>query len=203
MGKSSSAACLALLTAFLQAPALILLLSPTLRQSGELFRDKVLRAYDALGRPVAAMRQTALTLELANGSRITSLPGAEGGIRGFSGVDLLLIDEASRVDDALYAAVRPMLAVSKGRLLALSTPFGKRGWFHDEWFGQGAWARVLATADQCPRISKEFLAEEERALGQRWFRQEYFCEFQDVIDAVFSYEHVMRACTDKPPLFLG
>jgi hypothetical protein len=45
---------------------------------------------------------------------------------------MLVIDEASRVDDTLYLAVRPLLAVSGGRLVALSTPFGKRGWFHDE-----------------------------------------------------------------------
>jgi hypothetical protein len=203
MGKSTVSACLALLTALLEAPALVLLLSPTLRQSGELFRDKVVRIYDALGRPVAATRQTALTLELANGSRITSLPGDEGGIRGFSGVGLLLTDEASRVDDALYCSVRPMLAVSKGRLLALSTPFGKRGWFHDEWHGPGAWERVRATADQCPRISPVFLAEERQALGPRWYRQEYECSFEDTVDAVFSHEHVMRACVDAPPLFGG
>jgi hypothetical protein len=200
-GQVTVSACLALLTALLEAPALVLLLSPTLRQSGELFRDKVVRIYDALGRPVPARRQTALTLELANGSRITSLPGDEGGIRGFSGVGLLLIDEASRVDDALYCSVRPMLAVSGGQLLALSTPFGKRGWFHDEWHGPGAWERVRATAGQCPRISPAFLAEERRALGPRWFRQEYECSFEDTVDAVFSREHVLRACVDAPPLF--
>ena len=52
-GKSSVAAGLALLTAFVEAPALVLLLSPTLRQSGELFRDKLLPLYRGLGRPVA------------------------------------------------------------------------------------------------------------------------------------------------------
>src|SRR5436189_2116296 len=46
-GKSAVAAGLALLTAFVEAPALILLLSPTLRQSGELFRDKLLPLYHA------------------------------------------------------------------------------------------------------------------------------------------------------------
>jgi hypothetical protein len=65
-----------------------------------------------------------LTLELVNGSRIVSLPENESGIRGFSGVNLLVIDEAARVDDSLYRSVRPMLAVSGGRLVALSTPFG-------------------------------------------------------------------------------
>jgi hypothetical protein len=95
-----------------------------------------------------------------------------------------------------------MLAVSQGRLVALSTPFGKRGWFHDEWHGQGPWERVKIVADQCPRITAEFLAEERRALGERWYRQEYLCSFEDTIDAVFAYEDIQAALkNDVTPLF--
>jgi hypothetical protein len=126
-GKSLTAAALALRTALLEPSALVLLLSPTLRQSGELFRDKVLRLYNVLGRPVPATQESALTMGLANGSRLVSLPGDEGTIRGYSGVRLQVIDEAARVPDDLYRAVRPMLAVSGGRLVCLSTPWGKRG----------------------------------------------------------------------------
>src|SRR5262245_37504677 len=81
-GKSLTAAALALREALLHPASLVLLLSPTLRQSGELFRDKVLRLYDALGRPVPSVRQTATELVLGNGSRVLSLPENEGGIRG-------------------------------------------------------------------------------------------------------------------------
>jgi hypothetical protein len=202
-GKSLTAAALAMRAALLQR-SLVLLVSPTLRQSGELFRDKVLKLFNALGRPVPATRETALTLELANGSRVISLPGDESGIRGYSGVALLVIDEAARVPDALYCSVRPMLAVSRGRLVCLSTPFGKLGWFHDEWHGAGDWARVRITAEQCPRISPEFLAEERRALGDRWYRQEYLTEFMDVVDQLFRSEDVAAACADDlQPLFGG
>ncbi len=196
------AAALALREALLVPGSLVLLLSPTLRQSGELFRDKVLRLYHALGKPVPATRLTALTLELANGSRIVSLPGEEGTVRGYSGVALLVIDEAARVADELYAAARPMLAVSGGRLVALSTPFGKRGWFYEEWTGGGDWGRVQVTAEECPRIEAAFLAEERRALGERWFCQEYFTSFEDAIDAVFLNEHILGAHDDSlRPLF--
>jgi hypothetical protein len=200
-GKSTAAAALALREALLWPGSLVLLLSPTLRQSGELFRDKVRRLYDRLGRPVPAARESALQLELANGSRVISLPGDEETTRGYSGVRLLVIDEASRVPDALYYAVRPMLAVSGGRLIALSTPFGRRGWFFEEWQGQGRWARVRVEARDCPRITPAFLAEERQALGERWYRQEYECSFEEVIDAVFGYDDVMAACSDAPPLF--
>jgi hypothetical protein len=203
-GKSQTAAGLALRAALLEAPALVLLLSPTLRQSGELFRDKVLRLYGALGRPVTAVQESALQITLANGSRIISLPGDEETIRGYSGVSLLVVDESSRVSDALYLAIRPMLAVSQGRMICLSTPFGKRGWFYEEWEGEADWARVKITAEECPRISREFLAEEEKALGPRWYRQEYFCSFEEVIDAVFLHSDIMAALADDiPPLFGG
>ena len=131
-------------------------------------------------------------MELANGSRIEALPGTEKTIRGFSGVDLLVVDEASRVDDALYYAVRPMLAVSGGRLMMLSTPAGRRGVFHEEWSegasGAGAegWERYEVSADQCPRIPEAFLEEERRSLPERIYRQEYCCEFLDTVDQVFG-----------------
>jgi len=201
-GKSSVSAALALSTALLTPHSPVLLLSPSDRQSGELFR-KVVDLYDALARPMPALSRTVHRLELANGSRILSLPGTEKTLRGFSGVALLVIDEAARVDDGLYYAVRPMLAVSGGRLVALSTPYGKRGWFHDEWFGSGGWERVRVTAEECPRIPKAFLDEERRALGERMYRQEYGCDFTECVDAVFRYEDILRAATsDVLPLFL-
>jgi hypothetical protein len=144
---------------------LVLLLSPTLRQSGELFRDKVLRLYNALGRPIATIQESALSMALANGSRIVSLPGDEKNIRGYSGVSLLIVDEAARVEDALYFAIRPMLAVSKGRMVCLSTPFGKRGWFFESWTGPDLWDRYRIIANECPRITPDFLDEERRARG--------------------------------------
>jgi hypothetical protein len=201
-GKSTTAAAVALREALLRPGSLVLLLSPTLRQSSELFADKVVRLYNALGRPVEANLESALRMELANGSRVVSLPGDEKSIRGYSGVRLLVVDEASRVGDALYFTIRPMLAVSRGKLVCLSTPFGKRGFFFDAWHGEGSWTRVKVTADQCPRITREFLAEEERELGPRWYRQEYHCSFEDAVDSVFTHADVMAACADDlAPLF--
>jgi hypothetical protein len=203
-GKSTTAAALALQAALLEPGSLVLLLSPTQRQSGELFRDKVVRLYDALGRPVRAVRETALSMALANGSRLVSLPGDEETVRGYSGVGLLIIDEASRVPDDLYRAVRPMLAVSGGGMVGLSTPFGQRGWFYEEWTGPGDWQRVKVTADRCPRITAEFLAEERRSMGERWFRQEYECSFESTTDAVFAHEHIHGAVSaDVQPITLG
>jgi hypothetical protein len=203
-GKSTVAAALALREALLRPPALVLILSPTLRQSGELFKDKVLPLYSALGRPVPTTQETQLTMTLANGSRVVSLPGEEQTIRGYSGVRLLIVDEASRVEDSLYYSVRPMLAVSKGALVCMSTPAGRRGFFFEEWHGEGKWQRVRIDATQCPRITAEFLAEEERTLGPFWFTQEYLLAFNDAIDSFFRQEDIDAALsTDEQPFQFG
>jgi tRNA(Met) C34 N-acetyltransferase TmcA len=130
-GKSTAAGILALHKALSAAGSLVLILAPAERQAKELF-SKVAGFYHALGHPIPADSHRKLDVELANGSRIEALPGSERTIRGFSGVDLLLVDEASRVEDALYHAVRPMLATSAGRLILLFTPAGKRGSFFEE-----------------------------------------------------------------------
>jgi hypothetical protein len=59
------------------------------------------------GRPDAE-HETLQRLELENGSRVISLPGNEKTVRGLASVDLIVIDEAARVDDELLAATRPM-----------------------------------------------------------------------------------------------
>src|ERR687894_914691 len=150
-GKSTMTGVIALHRALYHPGSLILCLAPALRQSQELF-GKVLGFYRDLGRPVSPHGERKLSLELKNGSRIMTLPGTEKTIRGFSGVSLLVVDEAARVADELYFAVRPMLAVSGGTLMMLSTPYGKRGVFFEEWTGGVGWERYEVPASECPRI---------------------------------------------------
>ncbi len=192
-GKSTITSILALHTALYASDSLVLLLSPSLRQSGELFK-KCIATYKDLGRPVSPESETVLTLTLQNGSRIVSLPGSkDGNIRGYSGVNLLVIDEAAWVAESLYMSVRPMLAVSGGRMLALSTPHGTRGWFYEAWRGVEPWERYEVPAPLCPRISEEFLAEERRNMGEWWYDQEYMCQFSDAETQAFRREDVERA----------
>jgi hypothetical protein len=234
-GKSIASAACALIEALLNPPAEVLIISRALRQSAEVLR-KVRDFYYALRgerirrrrrwQPVSlapeieairtrgirddevAVADGQLSMELANGSRIISLPGSPDTIVGYSAISLLILDEAARIKDDLYALVRPMLAVGGGRLIALSTPFGWRGWFWAAWSrceeamlrGQPEpWRRFRITAGQCPRISAEFLAEERVAIGERWYRQEYETEFCDTVDAIFRSEDIeaMRGSTEK------
>ena len=196
VGKSTTTAILALHEALFRQEALVLLLSPSLRQSQELFR-KLSGAYGRIANRPAATLESSLRLELANGSRIVSLPGKEETVRGFSGVTLIVIDEAARVSDELYYAVRPMLAVSSGKIVCLSTPYGKRGFFFKEWSTGGGWNRVKITADECPRISQSFLNEELRTLGPRWFAQEYMCEFVETSHQLFGSDLIIAALDNR------
>jgi hypothetical protein len=200
-GKSTTTAILSLLTGLYQASALVLLVSPSLRQSGELFR-KVVGYYDALGRPLGAVEDSATTLALSNHSRIVSLPCNPATIRGFSGPRLVVIDEAALCPDDLFATMLPMLAVSRGRLVCLSTPMGQRGFFFEQWESGIGWERIKATAVDCPRIAPEFLFQQRQLLGDRWYRQEYMCSFEETLHQVFSTESVLAAFTSsKRPLF--
>lgn len=187
--------------AFYEPGSPILLLSPSQRQSQELFR-KCLDVYRALDRPVPPEAESALRLELENGSRVIALPGKDTTIRGISGVKLLIIDEASRVPDALYMAVRPMLAVSGGRLILLSTPFGSRGFYYDEWKQRALWDYYEVPAEECPRISPEFLEEERRTLGEYWFEQEYHCKFLDAQSASFRSEDIEAVVSPEVHLWM-
>lgn len=187
-GKSLLASIMATHQAVFFAPALVLLLSPTLRQSGELQR-KCLRLYDRIDPDHEGLREdTKLSIQLTNGSRIIALPGHEDNIRGYSAPDIIIEDESSRVGDDLYAAIRPMLATNpRGRLISLSTPNGKVGHFYTIWMGGGSeWLKIKRMADQCPRISPEFLQNERLNMSESQYLQEYFGEFQEAEGAVFS-----------------
>jgi len=201
-GKTAVMAAAAVIEALYYAPSVVLILCPAIRQSKELFRAAI-AMWQLLGAEIVADSLTTTSVDFPTGSRIIALPSTEKNIRGFSSISLLILDEASRVPDDLYNTVRPMLAVSNGRIACLSTPFGKRGFFHEEWTKGAGWTRVQITALENPRISSEFLAEEKRKLPDAWFRQEYMCEFAETTDAVFAYADVQAALTGEvEPLYL-
>jgi len=203
-GKSSVTGILAAHTAIYKPKSLILLVSKAQRQSAELLQ-KVQAALKSLEQPPETIGDNMLSVRLANGSRIISLPGDGDSIRGFSAPTLVVEDEAAFVSDALYNAIRPMLAVSKNaRLILMSTPHGRRGHFFEAWTnGSTSWERESITADDVPRISKEFLDQERENIGPWWFDQEYRCKFVDSDSQLFSSDSIARAFSrDLRPLAL-
>jgi len=109
-------------------------------------------------------------------------------------------------DDALYYSVRPMLATSRGHILALSTPWGKQGWFYREWVGdvvnqhgkvkwKDRWDRYAVTADKCPRFTPEFL--EEERINNPLYAQEYELAWLDPEGAVFREQDIAAATKEQ------
>ena len=203
-GKSTITAAKAVYHAQTAEESLTLVVSPSARQSGEFVR-KAAGFAPRLGIRPKGDGDNEMSLAFPNGSRLVGLPGNEATVRGFSAVSLLLVDEAARVEDELYLAIRPMLAVSAGALWLMSTPCGACGFFYDAWERGGSdWLRVRVPAPECPRISREFLEGERETMGERWFRQEYLCEFVDSESGVFGRDLVERAITrEVRPLVLG
>jgi hypothetical protein len=120
-------------------------------------------------------------------------------------VTLVIVDEAAQVaDDGLFVSLMPMLAVSAGTFVCASTPFGRRGWFWERWEGGDPdWERYRSPAVDCPRISPEFLAEQRRVLGPRWFDQEYNANFVEAEGQVFSTEAINAAFDSDLPAVPG
>jgi hypothetical protein len=110
---------------------------------------------------------------------------------------LIVVDEAAQVPDELYAVIRPMLAISAGRLVLMSTPFGKRGFFYEAWRSSEPWERYEVPASKVPRIAPEFVAEERRSTGEWWARQEWDVEFLDSSGAAFREADVEAAFDEE------
>jgi hypothetical protein len=194
-GKSTVTAAKAVHAAVTRAESLTVVVSPSARQSGEFVR-KAEGFVRQLGMRVRGDGDNEISLAFDNGSRIVGLPGSEDTVRGFSAVGLLLVDEAARVSDELYVAVRPMVAVSGGTMWLMSTPRGKRGFFYETWHSVGAeWERVQVMAEECPRIPRNFLEEERRTMGEQAYQQEYGYAFSDTVTAMFDRDLLDRAIT--------
>jgi hypothetical protein len=189
-GKSTVTAVKAVHRAYSAPGSLTLVVTPSGRQSGEFLR-KAEEFVRRLGIKVRGDGDNKISIAFPNGSRIVGLPGNEATSRGYS-ASLLLIDEAARVDDQMYRAMRPSLAVANGDLWLMSTPYGKRGFFWEEWeHGGDEWERISVPATECPRISAQLLAEES-AKGDETYRREYMCEFGKWRGRCFHGSRLMR-----------
>lgn len=199
-GKSSVAALRVLHKALYYSGSLTLIVAPIKDQSKELFR-KIVGYYDELPEQPGMKEDTSRSFILTTGSRVIALSGDEDNVRSFSAPDMIIEDEAARCSDALFYAIRPMLATSNGNLLLLSTPKGQCGHFHEIWNdGDPLWERVQVRASECPRISASFLEEERKS--NLLFDQEYNCQFMADDNQIFSDEIIKSISDDSiEPLF--
>lgn len=193
-GKSSSVSALCLDEAFYRAPAEIVVSSFAERQSKELLR-KAMELYKPYAYEFPLKTESKTEVVLRNRSRIIALPGKADSARSFSGVALVVLDEAGFTTDELRAVIDALLSTTDGDLIAMSTPPPEPGgWWWSTWTQAGrygaeeavtacddGWTRSLIRSSDCPGISAEFLAA-SRADAERigaldaWMR-EYECQF--------------------------
>jgi len=136
------------------------------------------------GEPLKAERK----FVFINGSEI-ELKSAdnEGGLRG-AGLDFCILDEASRIKEDSWNALRPSLSDKQGKGIFISTPKGKN-WFYrlylkgkDELDKYESWH---FPANTNPYFPEEEWIEAKESYPSDWFSQEYEANFLEDVAAVF------------------
>ena len=177
-GKSTAAALRALYEALNDDGSTVLLAGPSGRQSGHIM-TRSREFAQQLGLTLGAPPPGCDGYKLPNGSKIISLPDNNTTVRGFSAPRLIIVDEAAFASDELITALRPMLAVSDGRMMLLTTPNGQSGYFYEKWHEQNDEVhKILCRADQCTRIDAKTLAGFRASMTTAEYAQEFDCQFQ-------------------------
>lgn len=135
------------------------------------------------------VRQSDQQVELINGSRIIVVPATEKSARGYSAPDLIVLDEAARIEEVVYrSGVRPMLVDNpNAEMIVISTPFGRDGFFWRAWQSK-RWERFEIRA---PWDAEGPLAEiVPPALTEKQYRQ---ARAKEGIRAWYSPRHHSRS----------
>ena len=112
-----------------------------------------------------------------------------------------MADEAHYIPDAVFVAIRPMLATTGGTLDLLSTPRGNEGFFYD-CFQAEEFYKIHIMSKDCPRITDEFLAQERKRMTKLEYCQEYEAEFLDSLMQFFTKD-LIDECIGKNTLVNG
>ncbi len=177
VGKSTVAAIRALYLAVSQPDTFIMLVGPVGAQAGEILA-KARQFAAVLGFPPRGDGNNPRSLKLPNGSRLVARPAVPESLRSYSKAALIIVDEAAWVSEEAFRSLSPILAAANGSLWALSTPNGQNGRFYDLWHSApNNWTRFEIRAQDCPRLSAEFLASERSTYGETFYSQEYDCQF--------------------------
>ena len=148
-----------------------------------------------------------LTLRLINGSQIKATSASSDAGRS-EAVSLLLIDEAAFIENIgeIWASAQQTLATGGG-CIALSTPYGTGGWFHQTWVKAEAkeneFLPIKLPWFVHPERDKEWRDRQDELLGDpRIAAQECDCDFSTSGDIVFYSEWLdfIKETTVKDPM---
>jgi hypothetical protein len=159
-----------------------------------------------------AKKPTKRKIQLKNHSFVLARPVGNTGdaVRGFTG-DVLIVDEASRMPEMMWAAAKPTLATTGGEIWMCSTPFGKQGYFYKCYLNRDDRFKVFHVntpdvykkrvwpSEQIKEDALEFLEEERKDMSQLEFGQEYEGRFLDDLNQFFSDELIAKRMFMKRP----
>lgn len=127
--------------------------------------------------------ETELSISLRNGSTI-SLKGADNydSLRGV-GLDFIVLDEFADISpEAWFETLRPTLSDKAGKALFIGTPKGIGNWsyslYQNSQEDSENWASFSYTTLDGGRVPPEEIAQAQRDLDERTFRQEYMATFE-------------------------
>lgn len=194
-GKTTIVALLAVKFALENQNQFILIGSGIIEQAQHLFRkikDYIFAEHKdkLLGKPTLEF------LEFDNGSKILCVPIGDTGdsMRGYTAT-MIIIDEAALVPDRAWEAIEPVIAVTKGRIILLSTPKFKKGFFYKSSLDKKNYNVETISARDCPRYTKEYLDRKQAEKSPIVFAQEYLGEFLDDYNRKFTEEWIDKVCT--------
>jgi phage FluMu gp28-like protein len=195
-GKTTTIAVKVVHFAFVNSFKTTLIVSRGLRQSMIMFGviESLVTTHPMLRKSV--VKSTRTLIQFKNGNQIVALPcGPDGAsLRGYT-ADLVVMDEAAFMpEDVIASVIFPMLATTDGAAIMLSTPWGRDHIFYRSFKNPNYWSQHV-TAAECPRISKSFLEEQKRDIGELRYKMEYEAEFIDDENSFFRQD-LIRGCVE-------
>lgn len=125
-------------------------------------------------------------------------------IRGNTVSDILIIDEAAYFPDQLsngediwYNVIQPITKARCKKIIMISTPAGKRGFFYQHYMraleGKKGYAQMKRTIYDDSLVDEEYIEDQKAGTPEKIFQQEYECVFLDSSISFFeNYERCFR-----------
>jgi len=200
-GKTTVNAIKAIHFAYCNPKILVLIVSPSLRQSMIMF-DRILDLiYSNPWLPKSVVRKTRTLIHLDNGSRIVALPCSANLLRGYT-ADLIIADECSFMPEEVITQVMfPMLSTTNGTAIFLSTPWGRNHFFYRAFMDPNYSVHHVRSSESL-LITKEFLEEQRRNMTAETYKMEYEAEFTEAATSFFPQD-LIRSCVDSEMEFIS
>jgi phage FluMu gp28-like protein len=201
-GKTEAAAVDATTFALVNPGSVQMIVAPTYDQSRLIFGTvERLALTSPLTRGIVKVTRTPYPRLALAGSVIMARTADEDGrnLRGHA-ADRVIVDEAAYVRDSVLAEViAPMLADRDGRLVMISTPFGKNHFYRAFVKGReqnepnGGYAAFSFASWANPYISRQYIERQRSEISPRQFAVEYEAQFIDDASCVFAWEDIQAA----------